>query len=481
MGGDRKRGGGAGVGLSGRRAHTAEGRVQALAQDIGLELDISHLAPELPFEELQGWQREVERVDALLLERKGPGSDFLGWMDPRALAPGELLEDIESTAARLREDSDAMVVIGIGGSYLGARAVIEALGTPGSKPVFFAGNNLSAAYHLDLLRRLEGRRVAVNVISKSGTTTEPAVALRVLRHWLSGKGADAGRLIVATTDAKRGALLGLARREGWKRFVLPEDVGGRFSVLSPVGLLPIAYAGIDIRGLVEGAARVADAVREAPLQRNPVFCYAAARNALYEKGFCVEMLAHFEPRLRLLVMWWKQLFGESEGKDGKGLFPASLDLTADLHSLGQYVQQGRRMLIETFLVVREGEPELCIPEDAGDGDDLNYLAGRTLEEVNREIYRATALAHRRGGVPLMSVVLDRLDAEHLGKLLYFFERACAVSGYLLRVNPFDQPGVEAYKRNMFALLGKPGFEEQTKTLRERLERAAEKGTVRFAD
>jgi glucose-6-phosphate isomerase len=454
--------------------------VQALAQDIGLELDISYLLPELPLEELKGWQREVDRAHVLLMERNGPGADFLGWMDPRALAPEPLFRDIEETAASLRENSDALVVIGIGGSYLGARAVIEALGGPDAKPVYFAGTNISAAYHLDLLRRLEGRRVAVNVISKSGTTTEPAIALRVFRQWLAEQGGDAASRVVATTDANRGSLLNLARQEGWKRFVVPDDVGGRFSVLSPVGLLPIAYAGIDIRGLVRGAARVADAVSDTSLERNPVFSYAAARNALYEKGYCIEMLAHFEPRLRFVAEWWKQLFGESEGKDGKGLFPASLDLTADLHSMGQYAQQGRRMLIETFLVIREGEPELRVPAEADDGDGMNYLAGRTLEEINREAYRATALAHREGGVPVMSVLLERLDAERLGALLYFFERACAVSGYLLRVNPFNQPGVEAYKRHMFALLGKPGFEEQTNALRQRLEGAAAGGTIRFS-
>jgi glucose-6-phosphate isomerase len=285
--------------------------------------------------------------------------------------------------------------------------------------------------------------------------------------------------VVATTDANRGSLLNLARREGWMRFVVPDDVGGRFSVLSPVGLLPIAYAGIDIRALVRGAAGVADACGDTDLRRNPARCYAAARNALYEKGFCVEMLAHFEPRLRFVAEWWKQLFGESEGKDRKGLFPVSLDLTADLHSLGQYAQQGRRMLIETFVVIRGGEPGLQVPADEDDGDGMNYLAGRTLEEINREAYRATALAHREGGVPVMSVALDRLDAERLGSLLYFFQRACAVSGYLLRVNPFDQPGVEAYKRHMLALLGKPGFEEQARALRERLDGSAGGGVVRF--
>ena len=453
--------------------------MQALAQEIGLELDISYLSPELPETELSGWQRDVDRANALLEERCGPGSGFLGWMDPRALAPEPLVDDIQQTAARLRAESDALVVIGIGGSYLGARAVIEALGAPEAKPVFFAGTNLSAAYHRELLTRLEGRRVAVNVISKSGTTTEPAIALRLIRQWLAAQKESARGPVVATTDANRGSLLNLARREGWMRFVVPDDVGGRFSVLSPVGLLPIAYAGIDIRALVRGAAGVADACGDTDLRRNPALCYAAARNALYEKGFCVEMLAHFEPRLRFVAEWWKQLFGESEGKDRKGLFPVSLDLTADLHSLGQYAQQGRRMLIETFVVIRGGEPGLQVPADEDDGDGMNYLAGRTLEEINREAYRATALAHREGGVPVMSVALDRLDAERLGSLLYFFQRACAVSGYLLRVNPFDQPGVEAYKRHMFALLGKPGFEEQARALRERLDGSAGGGVVRF--
>lgn len=438
---------------------------------IGLKLDATYLKPDVTTEEICAWQNDVTAAHEKLLSGTGPGSDFRGWLDPAQIASRELLDKVKDVAADLRERSDALVVIGIGGSYLGARAVIEALQTDTSKDVYYAGINVSAAYHNDLLRKLEGKRVALNIISKSGTTTEPAIAFRILKKWLEEKvgSEEAARLTVATTDAMRGALLKLAKDKGYERFVVPDDVGGRYSVLTPVGLLPIAYAGIDIDQLVEGAVATQKLCGNADIHRNPAYYYAAARNSLYDKGYCVEMMSHFEPRLRFFAEWWKQLYGESEGKDGKGLYPSSIDLTADLHSMGQYAQQGRRMLLETFLMVEGSEPELLAPRDEENLDGMNYLAGRDLSAINREAYRATALAHREGRLPNMTLWMDKLDARNLGGLIYFFERACAISGYLGRVNPFDQPGVEAYKRHMFALLGKPGFERETGELAEMME------------
>lgn len=454
-------------------------KVKKTMAEIGIRLDTRYLAPDAPAAMVTDRQDDVSHAHKMLLERTGMGADFLGWFVPADLANKDLISDVQEAANELRKTSDALVVIGIGGSYLGARAVIEALADDEANHVFFAGNNLSADYHTRLLKRLEGKRVAVNVISKSGTTTEPAIAFRIFREFLERtQGIErARRLIIATTDESKGALLNLAVNEGYRRFVVPNDVGGRFSVLSPVGLLPIAYTGVDINQLVAGAGECAQKCTSTDLTRNPVYYYAAARNTLYRKGFRVEMLSHFEPRLHFMAEWWKQLFGESEGKDNKGLFPASLDLTADLHSMGQYAQDGLRTLIETFLIVETGETALVIPAENQDMDGMNYLAGCDMGQVNREAYRATALAHREGGVPNMTVALDRLDARHMGALIYFFERACAVSGYLLEVNPFNQPGVEAYKKHMFALLGKPGLEEKTKEIRRRVEETPDNSTI----
>jgi glucose-6-phosphate isomerase len=365
------------------------------------------------------------------------------------------LAEILTEARHLREKSDVLVSVGIGGSYLGARAVLEALG--GDRPVEFAGQNLSARHHTDLLARLQGKRVAVNAISKSGTTTEPAVAFRMIRPLA----VDAG--IVATTDRKKGALRQLAQKEGWPTLPIADDVGGRYSVFSAVGLLPLAYAGVDVTALRAGAIACARAADEPDPLKNPILFYAAARNLLHGQGFTIEALVAFEPRLHFVLEWWKQLFGESEGKDHSSLFPASAMFTTDLHSLGQWFQEGRRSLIETFLIIDDGEPELLLPE--GDSaDELDYLTGKPLTFINDAAYRATALAHRTGGVPNLTLRLPELDAYHLGYLLYFFERACAVSGYLSGVNPFDQPGVEAYKVNMFTLLGKPGYEDRAAAL-----------------
>jgi glucose-6-phosphate isomerase len=448
---------------------------------VPLNLDVSYLAPEVTQDEVFAWQDLVNFCHERLHSKTGPGSDFLGWMDPEAMLPSDEVDRITETAKRLRENSDVLVVIGIGGSYLGARAVIEALGGPNKQKVIFAGQNISADYHSELLASLEGKRVAINIISKSGTTTEPAIAFRIFRSYLEDKVGkeEASKLIVATTDAKKGALRKLSQQEGYETFVVPDDVGGRYSVLSAVGLLPIAYAGIDIKAFRKGAENCAQACKNPDLKSNPAYYYAVVRNLLYGKGKVIDLLASFEPRLHYIAEWWKQLYGESEGKDNMGLFPASVDFTSDLHSMGQWIQQGRRNILETFVDIEGGEPELSIPEEPTNADGLNYLADRQMFEVNREAYRATALAHREGGVPNMTIRLSKLDVESLGSLLYFFEKACAMSGYLLNVNPFNQPGVEAYKSHMFALLGKPGFEEETRKLKASLESETAGRTISF--
>jgi glucose-6-phosphate isomerase len=369
---------------------------------------------------------------------------------------------VQAAAARLQAKADVMVVVGIGGSYLGARAVIDALAVPGAPAVVFAGQTLSADYTAQLLKDLEGVRFCINVVSKSGTTTEPAIAFRLLRELLERKvGKDAAReLIVATTDVAQGALRGLADQQGYETFPIPDDVGGRFSVLTAVGLLPIAFAGVDVAGLMQGALDSAGACATQDLAKNPAYAYAAARNVLYRQGKTIELMAGFEPRLHYLAEWWKQLYGESEGKDGKGIFPASVEFTTDLHSMGQYIQDGRRDLFETFVAIAGGQPDVAIPSDPQDLDGLNFLAGSMVDTANRAAFLGTALAHREGGVPSMTLTIPRLDAHSLGALLYFFEKACGISGYLLGVNPFNQPGVEAYKQNMFALMGKKGPEAQ---------------------
>lgn len=423
-----------------------------------ISLDIANLSPDVNRSMVVQRRSLAEAMDKNLRAGTCPGADFTGW-----LKPGEILEAtevgrIKETAAKLREVSDVLLVIGIGGSYLGARAVIEALAEDPDK-VVYAGQNISSHYMQQLREKLAGKRVAINVVSKSGTTTEPALAFRVMRDL--AKCVEPGDCIVATTDANKGALLELAEREGYQRFVVPDDIGGRYSVLSAVGLLPIAYAGVDIDKLIEGAVACSALCANPDPEKNPSLYYAIARNILYSQGYCVEMLANFEPRLHYMSEWWKQLYGESEGKENMSLFPASVDLTTDLHSMGQYIQQGRRMLTETFLIVEGGEPQVNIPKWDDDSDGLNYLAEGEFNEagkVNMVAYKATAQAHREGGVPNMTVLLKQLDAESLGALIYFFEYACAISGLMLGVNPFDQPGVEAYKTIMFKMLGKPGYE-----------------------
>ncbi|MBQ6667043.1 MAG: glucose-6-phosphate isomerase [Bacteroidales bacterium] len=420
-------------------------------------------------------ETEVEERFRTLLRRDGAGNDFLGWMDPESIAPEDLISEIVAEAERLRKLAMVVVVAGIGGSYLGARAVIEALSPayPAEDQVriAYAGNSLSEDDMHDLLELLDRTDYAVIVISKSGTTTETAVSFRLLQAHCERKyGAQAVERIVCITDKEKGALKKLAVRKGYPCYILPDDVGGRYSVLTPVGLLPIAVAGFDIRALVHGAAVMKGEILEQGVAHDAVR-YACHRNTLYRQGTAIEVLASFEPRLHYIIEWWKQLYGESEGKEQKGLFPAGVVYTTDLHSMGQFMQEGSRLMMESFLTVASPQNSCAVPmlPEEENLDQLNYLAGRRLHEINRQAYLGTALAHEDGGVPSLTIELERLDAENLGRLLYFFEFACAISGYLLGVNPFDQPGVEAYKRNMFALLGKKGYEQEGVALRERLE------------
>jgi len=397
----------------------------------------------------------VKSAHDVLISGTGLGNDFTGWLKPADVAPVELIHSIVATADHLHTLADKLVVVGIGGSYLGTRAVVDALSSnPDS--IAYAGQNVSASYHSRLLRELDNKDYVVNVVSKSGTTTEPAVAFRVILDHLNSKYPAGGSdRVVATTDKHRGALRQLASKNGYKTFAIEDSIGGRYSVLSPVGLLPIAFAGVDIHALVEGATDMYALCSEKDISKNPVLWYVATRNLLMQKGINIEVLASFEPRLHYLLEWWKQLFGESEGKNGIGLFPASVEYTTDLHSMGQYMQDGRRIVMETFLRVVGGEPDVLVP-DGNPIDELAYLVGRGLTDVNEAAWKATATAHANGGVPNLTLNIPKLDAYHLGGLIYFFERACGISGYLMGLNPFDQPGVEDYKRGMFSLLGKPG-------------------------
>jgi glucose-6-phosphate isomerase len=426
----------------------------------GIRLDISGTEGFLPAADLDALAAPVAAVAAELAAGTGPGSDFLGWLDlPESITEADLAA-VEAEAARLRGLADCVVVVGIGGSYLGARAVLEALGgpAPGAPEILFAGTGLCPATLGRVLDRAASREPALIVISKSGTTLEPAVAFRLLRAQLEQRyGQDAARRIAAVTDARRGALKTLADEEGYPSFVVPDDVGGRFSVLTPVGLLPLAAAGVDIRALVAGARAMRTACLADDLRANPAHLYAAVRHALYERGFTLEVLSSFHGGLGQVAEWWKQLFGESEGKQGKGIFPASTVMTTDLHSLGQYLQDGRRCVQETFVTVGRTRGDVTVPADADgrDLDGLDYLAGMPLDEINRRAYEGTRAAHLAGGVPCTAIALDEVTAGTIGALLYMFEKAVAVSGRLLGVNPFDQPGVEAYKKEMFRLLGKP--------------------------
>ncbi|MCY9660650.1 glucose-6-phosphate isomerase [Paenibacillus chondroitinus] len=438
-----------------------------------------HYSSALPFikqHEVDYFREFVKVAHDMLHEKKGPGSDYLGWVNLPLQYDKDEFARIKEAAQRIRSNSDALIVIGIGGSYLGARSAIEALShtfhnqMDGNTQVYFAGQNISSTYITHLLELLKDKDISLNVISKSGTTTEPAIAFRILRDYMEKKYGkeEAKKRIYATTDTSKGALKKLADEEGYETFVIPDDVGGRYSVLTAVGLLPIAAAGLDIDQMMAGAAAAAQKYNNADLATNESYQYAAVRNALYRKGKNIELLANFEPSLHYVSEWWKQLFGESEGKDQKGLYPASVDFTTDLHSMGQYVQEGRRDLIETVLSVKKPRVELTIEQDAANLDGLNFIAGMTMDEVNKKAAEGTRLAHVDGGVPNLIVELDALNEYTYGEMVYFFEKACGISGLLLGVNPFDQPGVEAYKINMFALLGKPGFEAQKAELQKRI-------------
>ncbi len=430
--------------------------------------------------EVASMKKIAEDAKEVLVSRTGAGNDFLGWIDLPVAYDKEEFARIKKAAEKIKGDSEVLLVIGIGGSYLGARAAIEFLRhnfynmvskeirrTP---EIYFVGNNISSTYVTHLMDVIGERDFSVNIISKSGTTTEPAIAFRIFKEMLEKKYGKAGasKRIYATTDKARGALKNLATEEGYETFVVPDDVGGRFSVLTAVGLLPIAVSGADIDKLMEGAASGRARALEADFAENDALQYAAVRNILLRKGKAIEVLANYEPSLHYVSEWWKQLYGESEGKDQRGIFPASVDLTADLHSMGQFIQDGSRILFETVLNVEEAQCELTIGEEPTDLDGLNYLAGRTMDFVNKNAMNGTILAHTDGNVPNLIVNIPKQDEFSLGELFYFFEFACGVSGYILGVNPFNQPGVESYKRNMFALLGKPGYEAQREALLKRL-------------
>ncbi len=442
--------------------------------------DYSKAAGFVSSEEIANFKSIVMEARETLLSKSGVGNDFLGWIDLPINYDKVEFARIKSAAKKIQGDSDVLLVIGIGGSYLGARAAIEFLGhsfynvldkgrrkTP---EIYFVGNSISSKYIKDLQDVLEGKDFSINIISKSGTTTEPAIAFRVFKEMLIAKYGREGanKRIYATTDKARGALKSLADEEGYESFVVPDDVGGRFSVLTAVGLLPIATVGLDIDKLMEGAASGRKKAIEEPYESNDALMYAAIRNILLRKGKVVELVANYEPSLHYISEWWKQLFGESEGKDQRGIFPAAVDLTTDLHSMGQFIQDGARIMFETVMSVEESPAEILLNKEDVDTDGMNYLAGKSVDFVNKSAMNGTILAHTDGNVPNLMVHIPEQNAFHLGELFYFFEFACGVSGYILGVNPFNQPGVEGYKKNMFALLGKPGYEEAREKLLARL-------------
>ena len=433
-----------------------------------LKIEIDNISKFINTQSITTLQSQLNQHHQAIINKTGKGNDFLGWVDLPSEISDSDIADIQNTADKIRSEVDYLVVVGIGGSYLGAKAIIEALKNSfsdfrqdeGTK-ILYAGQNLSEDYLAELIDFLDNKKYAICVISKSGTTTEPAVAFRLLKNHLEeqiGK-EQAQKHIIAITDKERGALKVLANQEDYKTYVVPDDVGGRYSVLTPVGLLPIAIAGFDIQAIVQGASDMRNAcLKTADLDSNPAALYAASRNALLQKGFDIEMLINFSPKLMYFTEWWKQLYGESEGKEHKGIFPAGANFTTDLHSMGQYIQEGRRVIFETLISVEKAHHSMEVPEDKQDLDGLNYLAGKPIEYVNSMAEKGTVLAHLDGGVPNIKISIEQIDEYNLGQLIYFFELACAYSGYLLGVNPFDQPGVEAYKKNMFALLRKPRFE-----------------------
>ena len=444
---------------------------------MALKLNLNYVGKYADKEKFDSMRSEVFAAHKMLTEGTGLGSDFLGWLDLPVNYDKDEFRRIKESAEKIKKDSEVLVVLGIGGSYLGARAVIEFIKSNNynllkkdTPDIYFGGNTISSSAVAELMQLIDGRDFSINVISKSGTTTEPAIAFRIFKEILEKKYGkeEAAKRIYVTTDRQKGALKALADAEGYETFVVPDDVGGRYSVLTAVGLLPIAVAGIDIDALMQGAADAREAYASDDLDNNDCYRYAAVRNMLYRDGKAIEMLAAYEPSMTLWCEWFKQLFGESEGKDGKGLFPASAIFSTDLHSLGQYIQQGERCLFETVLWVKEPKTDVEIGFEEANGDGLNFVAGKTVHYVNRKAFEGTVLAHTDGDVPNIILELDKQDEYNLGYMIYFFEKACGLSGYLLGVNPFDQPGVESYKKNMFALLGKPGYEAAKADLEARL-------------
>ena len=433
-----------------------------------IKVDISNVWGQVSLPELLALEKEVFAAHMTLTEGDGPGNDYLGWLNLPVDEPTAEMQRISAAAERIRKDSDIFIVVGIGGSYLGPRAAIELLQGPnhnigkgkGNPQIFFAGNGLSTRHWNELMRLLEGKDFSIAIISKSGTTTEPAIATRALRRMLEEKYGKEGakRRIYAITDPCKGALRQMATEEGWETFVIPPSVGGRYSVLTAVGLLPMAVAGIDINAVMAAAAEAKDVYNIRSFE-NPVWLYAAVRNLLYRRGKCIELLESFEPGFKMMGGWWQQLFGESEGKDGKGIFPVTAEFTADLHSLGQMIQEGERNIFETMVRFDPPQARMVIPADDQDLDGLNYIAGKCLDFVDEKAYMGTLAAHVDGGVPVITMDMGELNDAKLGEMFYFFELACGVSAYMLGVNPFNQPGVDFYKRNMFQLLGKPGYEK----------------------
>lgn len=446
---------------------------------MNITIDLKYTKDFITHDEIRAFEDEIRLHLRSLKIKTGKGNDFLGWIDLPEELDDAFLSSVKACADKLAAKSEIIVVAGIGGSYLGARAVIDALNhhfaslLPGKAPlVIYAGQNIGEDYLTELVEVLDQKDYSVIVISKSGTTTEPAIAFRILKNHIEdkyGKQESVSR-IVAITDKAKGALKEVANKEGYETFIVPDDVGGRYSVLTPVGLLPIAAAGFDINKLVRGAQDMRSLVlNESNPHKNPVMLYAAARNALYRKGKTTEIMVSYLPNLYYMTEWWKQLYGESEGKENKGIFPAGVGFTTDLHSMGQYIQEGLRNIFETVISVEKTKHSLLIPEDGANADKLNYLAGRNIDQVNKMAELGTLIAHVDGGVPNIRITIPEINEYYLGQLIYFFEMGCAVSGYILGVNPFDQPGVEGYKKNMFALLGKPGFEEETLAIRNRID------------
>lgn len=444
---------------------------------MAVKFNNKYASPFIAEHEYEAIKPQVKAAHDLLCSKQGPGNDFLGWVDLPVDYDKEEFARIKKSAEKIISDSDVLIVIGIGGSYLGARAAIEFVKSPlynnmkkDTPEIYYVGNSISSTNLAEILAICEGKDVSVNIISKSGTTTEPAIAFRIFRKFLEEKYGKEGakERIYCTTDKAKGTLKALADTEGYETFVVPDDVGGRFSVLTAVGLLPIAVAGCDIDALMQGAAKAREDYMEPDLDKNDCYKYAASRQILLKKGKQIEMLVSYEPRFTMMNEWFKQLFGESEGKDNKGLFPASVIFSTDLHSMGQYIQDGMRCMFETVVSIKKAGIEVEIEKEENDGDGLNFLAGKTMSYVNEKAFEGTILAHTDGGVPNFVIEMPEANEFELGYLIYFFEKACAISGYMLGVNPFNQPGVESYKKNMFALLGKPGYEDMTAKLEARL-------------